>query len=343
MVDAQFCNFARPEKVDRLKRLKVKKGEIVVMTENEIYDDSERELLSRCTMCPRECGVNRFAGGSGYCGADAGMNIASICVHRGEEPVISGPEGICNIFFSGCNLRCIYCQNHEISRPGFSHRKAGISFEETLNAIIAILQSGVKAVGFVSPSHVIPQVKAIIRGLNSRGFMPVTVYNTNSYDKHESIRSLDGLIDVYLPDYKYVSVLTARDYSDAPDYPEVASRALKEMYYQKGSVLLTDEAGRAERGILIRHLVLPGKADESVMVLKELSEISTGIHISLMSQYNPIPEVKNHQLLGRSLYGEEYQLVVTEMEKLGFRNGYVQDMESNLNYRPDFKKEHPFE
>lgn len=302
-------------------------------------------MLSDCTLCPRECRVDRFKAGSGYCSADAGMNIASVCVHRGEEPPISGPDGICNVFFSGCNLRCLYCQNHEISRPGNSFRPFRISdFAGIIETITEHLDSGIRAVGFVSPSHVVPQVKAIIRGLRSRGYNPVTVYNTNGYDKRETIRGLDGLIDVFLPDYKYTTPSVALALSGASDYPQTVLEALKEMYYQKGSVLSTDREGRAENGLLIRHLVLPGHASESREVLRSIAEeLSTGVNISLMSQYHPTPLVKSHSELGRTLYASEYELVTDAMEALGFRNGWTQDLESYRSYRPDFSREHPFE
>ena len=178
---------------------------------------------------------------------------------------------------------------------------------EVLDRIIKILSKGITAVGFVSPSHVVPQVKAIIKGLNMRGYKPVTVYNTNGYDKKETIRSLSGLIDVYLPDYKYVSNELSSEYSDASDYPDIALKALKEMYYQKGSTLSVDEKRRVENGLLIRHLVLPGHADESKKVLNSITEeLSPGIHLSLMSQYHPIAELINHRILNRSLYKYEY-------------------------------------
>lgn len=272
------------------------------------------------------------------------MNIASICVHRGEEPPVSGPDGICNIFFSGCNLRCVYCQNHEISRSCRELRDSSPDYGTALERIITLLDTGIRAVGFVSPSHVVPQVKAIIRGLNARGYRPVTVYNTNGYDKPAVIDSLDGLIDVYLPDYKYYSSGLSKRYSDAGDYPEVAFEAIKRMYYQKGSVLRTDDKGRAENGMLIRHLVLPGSPDDSKAVLKKIAgELSPGVHLSLMSQYHPTPYVIDYPELNRILYRHEYDSVVETMEKLGFRNGWVQDMDSYRNYRPDFSREHPFE
>lgn len=309
-----------------------------------IYCKEDQDLLSGCTLCPRECGVNRLEGGKGYCKSDAGMNIASICIHRGEEPPISGPSGICNIFFAGCNLRCIYCQNYDISRPGGECKRNFTTLNETLDRIENILSDDIKAVGFVSPSHVVPQVKAIIRGLNSRGHRPVTIYNTNSYDKPEVIDSLNGMINVWLPDYKYVTPAIAEEFSDASAYPEVALKALKRMYYQKGSTLQMDEEGRAGSGMLIRHLVLPGHAEESKKVLKSIAEeLSSGVHLSLMSQYHPTPYVVSHPDLKRILYREEYEAVVEYMEDLGFRNGWVQDLESYRNYRPDFQKEHPFE
>jgi len=309
----------------------------------DIYNNEEKELLSHCTLCPRECGVNRFEGGTGYCGMDTGMNIASICVHRGEEPPISGPYGICNIFFAGCNLRCIYCQNHDISRPGAEFFRSPKTLIETLDTIENILSDKIRAVGFVSPSHVVPQVKAIIRGLNARGLKPITVYNTNSYDKPEVIDSLDGMIDVWLPDFKYTNREISKEYSDAFDYPDVALKALKRMYFQMGSVLSLDRAGRAERGMLIRHLVLPGHADESIKVLRSIAEeLSTGVNIALMSQYHPTPFVKDYAQLNRPLYLKEYESAVNAMEELEFRNGWIQDMESFRNYRPDFSKEHPF-
>jgi putative pyruvate formate lyase activating enzyme len=317
---------------------------MTALEQTDIYDTADHLILENCSLCPKECRVNRFEDGKGFCGTDTGMNIASICIHRGEEPVISGNYGICNIFFSGCNLNCLYCQNHEISHPCKVTRNTLMELSTVLDKIEVILSAGITSVGFVSPSHVVPQVKAIIKGMNSRGLKPVTVYNTNSYDKSETIRSLDGLIDVYLPDYKYISPETASEYSGASDYPAVALKALKEMFYQKGSALRTDENGQAENGMLIRHLVLPGHAEESKKVLRSIAEeLSPGVNLSLMSQYNPTHNVRNHPVLNRSLYKSEYESVVAEMERLDFRNGWVQDMDSNRNYLPDFSRKNPFE
>ena len=215
---------------------------------------------------------------------------------------------------------------------------------DLLSKISDILSQGINSVGFVSPSHMVHHVKSIIDSMHANGLKPITVYNTNSYDKAETLRSLDGLIDVYLPDYKYVTPELAFELSGAGDYPSVALKAIREMYYQKGSTLRTSETGSAENGMLIRHLVLPGYAEESKKVLRSIAEeISTGVHISLMSQYHPAFLAENHPDLGRSLYKAEYESVAEEMESLGFRNGYIQDMESNVSYRPDFSRDHPFE
>jgi putative pyruvate formate lyase activating enzyme len=294
-------------------------------------------------LCPRECGVDRFKGGTGFCRTDAGFNIASVCIHTGEEPSISGEKGICNIFFGGCNLRCVFCQNHEISHPVASINQS-IELGVLLDKIEEILSTGINTVGFVTPSHVVPQVKTIIRGLHSRGVKPVTVYNTSSYDKVETLKSLSGMIDIYLPDFKYVTSSLSVDYSGAFDYPDVAVKALREMYYQKGSVLRLDDYGRAESGMIIRHLILPGHIQESIRVLEVIADkLSPGVHLSLMSQYHPSSAVMNHPVLNRPLSREEYEKVVDAMHRLGFRNGWVQEIDSNMNYLPDFSKENPFE
>ena len=300
--------------------------------------------MENCKLCPRECKVNRLIGETGYCRIDAGLNIASIAIHKGEEPSINGLNGICNIFFAGCNLHCLYCQNYEISWSDTAKSNSVMDLNGAVDQIERILSKGIKSVGFVSPSHVVPQVKAIIKEINLRKHRPITVYNTGCYDKRDVIRSLSGLIDIYLPDYKYCTPELASQYSDAFDYPKVALEALKEMYYQKGSTLITDENGMAENGLIIRHLVLPGHVDESKNILRSIAEeLSPGVHLSLMSQYYPTVNVNDHFKLKRSLYKEEYETVVEEMKILGFRNGWIQDMESFKNFRPDFRKEYPFE
>lgn len=302
------------------------------------------EELHNCRICPRNCGADRFSQKLGYCKSDASFYISSICIHRGEEPPISGENGICNIFFGHCNLQCIYCQNHQISMnssPGAANR---MTLQEVLREILVCLNAGCQGVGFVSPSHFVPQFKIIVNALHEMDIHPIIVYNTNGYDKVETLKEIETLVDIYLPDFKYIDPELSRKYSDAAGYPEIAKAALKEMYRQKGSTLLLDDDGLALRGMLIRHLVLPGHVDNSLGVLRYIAEdISTSLSISLMSQYHPTQFVSNHKPINRTLYAGEYRRVVDEFYNLGLHNGWIQDMDSYENYRPDFEKEHPFE
>ena len=302
------------------------------------------EQLRDCTLCPRHCHANRFEGKTGYCRSDTSFNIASICIHKGEEPIISGTKGICNIFFTNCNLQCIYCQNHQISDRRISRNLSAIDIDCILAEIRKILDSGINLLGFVSPSHFIPQMKMIINEVNALGYKPKWLYNTNAYDKVETLRSLEGIIDVYLPDFKYLDENLAFELSDARDYPRVAADSLKEMFRQKGSTLILNEEGTAESGMIIRHLVLPGQIENSFKVLRFIAEeLSPRIHVSLMSQYYPTKHVNNHPSMNRGIFANEYFLVQAEMNRLGLYSGWIQEIESQDYYRPDFENLHPFE
>ena len=301
------------------------------------------EELRACRICPRNCNADRYSSKLGYCKADASFSISSICIHRGEEPAISGDKGICNIFFTNCNLQCIYCQNHQISCNSLDYSGQKMELKEAIRQIVQILSTGINHVGFVSPSHFVPQVKVIVDSLRALGFNPAFVYNTNAYDNADSIIGLESYIDIYLPDFKYSDAGLGRKYSDVKDYPEIALSALREMLRQKGSELPLDESGYATGGIIIRHLVLPGHPENSINVLRTIAkELSNDLHISLMSQYYPTFKVNHHEFLGRTLEAREYARVVKELEKLGFENGWVQEPSSHQNYRPDFEKEDPF-
>ena len=300
--------------------------------------------LKTCRICPRNCGVNRYSDKLGYCGSNADYNISSIVLHKGEEPVISGKNGICNVFFSRCNLQCIYCQNEQIScNKGkvISHK---YSLEDITDKIISIFKHyQINSVGFVSPSHYVPHIIAIIDSLRSKGVNPITVYNTNSYDKAETIGQLEGYISVYLPDFKYKDNGLAKDLSGANDYPEIAAKAIKEMYRQKGSTIIKNDEGLAESGLIIRHLMLPSQIDNSLKVLRFIAdELSPDISLSLMAQYHPMPNVKSHSYLNRKLHTSEYDMVVKASEQLGFHRGWIQELESSEVYLPDFNEEQPF-
>jgi len=298
--------------------------------------------LEDCRCCPRACGVDRTAGELGYCRTGAGFPIASIFRHRGEEPVISGEHGICNVFFAHCNMQCIYCQNYQISRN--LAKLPQMELRTVLDKIERILDQGIDLVGFVSPSHVIPQMRVIIAALQSRGYSPGFLMNTNAYDRVQTLAALAGTIDVYLPDLKYMDDELAANYSDTPGYVQVATAALKEMYRQKGAEIDLDQNGIIRSGLIVRHLVLPGHVENSKRCLRFIAEeISPQVNISLMSQYHPTPAVVSHPRLGRTLHRGEYEEVLKEMDRLGLYHGWVQDLESPGSYLPDFSRPCPFE
>ena len=302
-----------------------------------------RAALRDCAYCPWVCHVNRTRGERGVCGSGAGFQIGAIVNHHGEEPVFGGEHGICNIFFSRCNLHCIYCQNYEISR----NRGAVVEHDLTLAEIVArverILDCGVTHVGFVSPSHMIPQMRAIISALHHRGRHPTTVMNTGGYDRGETLRALETEIDVYLPDLKYMDPDLAFRYSGARDYPQVATRALVEMVRQTGITPEFDDHGFIRRGVIVRHLVLPGAVDNSIGVLRFLAEeISPQIYVSLMAQYHPTPPVQDHPLLARTVTAEEYNQVLDAADRLGFTHGFIQELTSAGHYLPEFSRPQPF-
>ncbi|MBM4035624.1 MAG: radical SAM protein [Planctomycetes bacterium] len=305
---------------------------------------SPLEGAGACTLCPRRCGARRAEGQLGYCRSGTGFALGAICTHRGEEPPICGPHGIANVFFARCNMQCVFCQNHQISRNEGPIIERQLSLEEAVRCIEAALGRGVGAVGFVSPSHCIPQMKAIIAALRDRQPKPAFVMNTNAYDTVETLASLDGLIDAYLPDLKYMDAELAARYSDAPDYPAVATRAIAEMFRQKGTRLAIADSGYVESGLTIRHLVLPGHVENSKLCLRWIADtLSTDVHVSLMAQYRPTPAVAGHPHLGRCLRPDEYQEVLDELHRLGFWRGWTQALASPSSYQPDFTQSHPFE
>lgn len=302
------------------------------------------EELKNCSICPRDCKADRTSARLGYCQAGIGLAVDSVFPHRGEEPPLSGKLGICNLFFNHCNLQCVYCQNYQISENRHPVAQDTEDLIGIAKQIEAILATGVRLVGFVSPSHFIPQMKVIINTLKARGHDPTFVFNTNGYDRIETIRELDGIIQVYLPDLKYMDNRLAARYSDVTDYVEFATAAIKEMFYQKGSNLKLDDDGVIESGLIIRHLVLPGAVENSKAVLRFIAEeLSPSVYVSLMSQYFPTPRVAAHPLLRRTVTRAEYDEVLAEFEQLGFHRGWVQEQSSPHHYRPDFRRGRPFE
>lgn len=271
------------------------------------------------------------------------FDIAAICKHRGEEPVISGEKGICNVFFRHCNMQCVYCQNRDISRNDTVSAQPYADLETVLDRIEDVLSTSENAVGFVSPSHRISQVVAIMDGLHQRGIRPTYVYNTNGFDSLEAMDKIRDKIDVFLPDFKYADAALGWQLSGVKNYPEKAITALRAMYYEMGSSLQTDEKERVVRGLIVRHLVLPGFLDNSKHALEMLAEeLSPNIHLSLMSQYFPIGKMPYHNL-NRCLQEEEYEEIQEYAQSLGFHRGWVQELSSANAYHPHFDREDAFE
>ncbi len=310
----------------------------------ELHKRSEAlaEKLKECTLCPRECRVYRTKDEHGFCRSGLLPVVASYCVHHGEEPVISGTRGSGTIFFGYCNLRCVFCQNHQISQSARSIRNNEISIERLAEIMLELQASGCHNINFVSPSHCSAQIVKAVEIAASKGLNIPLVYNSNGYDSLETLKHLEGIIDIYLPDIKYGDDNTAFKYSMAADYVVHSRAAILEMKRQVGD-LVVDHQGIAKKGLIIRHLVLPNDLSDSEECFRFISEeIGRNTCISAMSQYFPAHKAFKHPLLSRSIRASEYEKVLEWLEAYGLDNGWVQDYSSRDYYCPDFEKEQPF-
>ena len=282
-----------------------------------------------CSDCPRMCSALRGEEGGGFCKMGADPVIARAALHFDEEPIISGTRGAGTVFFSGCSLRCIFCQNYEISHGNFGKK---VSVERLREIYFELIDQGAQNIDLVNPTHF---TQAILESL--KGGLPVpVVWNSGGYDRVETIQKLDGKVQVYLPDLKYISADSSRKYSRAADYFEVASKAIKEMLKQVGPVVL-DENGAIQSGVIVRHLILPGCADESIQILDWIQENLPGAWVSLMAQYLPFGEVEGVDQLNRRLTQEEYDRVCDHLMEIGLEDGFVQELSSSdEKYIPKF-------
>ncbi len=284
-----------------------------------------------CNACPRKCNVERNIGefSRGFCKMPYNAVLARASLHLWEEPVISGERGSGAIFFSGCNLRCVFCQNFEISHENFGKQ---VSKSEFIDIVKNLENQGAHTINLVNPTHFVPFIKEVFS--EYKPSVPV-VYNTGGYDDVESIRSLHGLIDVYLPDLKYFDSDVSKKYSNAENYFEKASKAVLEMQRQVGESVIKD--GIMQKGMIIRHLVLPKNTDQSIKILRWIKDnLPIDTYISLMSQY--VPYVKTeYKELNRRIVTAEYQKVIDEFERLGFENGFMQERSSaQTDFIPKF-------
>ncbi|NVL93178.1 MAG: radical SAM protein [Desulfobacterales bacterium] len=320
----------------------------------------EESLISHykaCELCPRRCGVDRTASQLGFCGEGTHLHIATIEAHLGEEPPISGKNGSGTVFFSGCSLRCLLCQNYQISQEGLGREW---TLQEVVDRLAALHEhEGIHNVNFVTPDHFLPHTVAVIRRLRERGIRIPTVYNLSGYQRVESLRMIEPIADIYLPDFKYADPALARRFSQSADYATVALEALSEMVCQKGfldtfvreddnEIVSTNDLSPPSReGVLARHLILPGQVQNSLQVLSMLFvEFGRELPISLMSQYVPVRQLPLDSPLNRQVTRDEFQEVFQHAQELGFRNLFVQYpgkvAGDTKPFLPDFSAVNPF-
>lgn len=296
-----------------------------------------------CQLCPRDCKVDRVQGKLGFCGESATCKIAFIGPHFGEEPSFTGSRGSGTIFFSGCSSQCFFCQNYQIS---IRHDGRAVTPAELLSEVRALLAKGVHNLNFVTPDHFWPHIKNLCLALREEKIRVPTLFNSSGYQKPEMIEEYSECMDMFLPDFKFAEPELAQKCMGDRRYPEIALAALRAMVKQKGFLEPWDPTGRspAKRGVLVRHLVLPGFVQNSLKALKLLhKEFGSGIPLSVMSQFRPLSECCKRHELERAVKAEEYEEVLALVEKLGFEKVYTQELKGETSFLPDFKdSEDPF-
>ncbi|MCW7080641.1 MAG: radical SAM protein [Candidatus Methanospirare jalkutatii] len=275
-------------------------------------------MLSDCELCPRRCGVNRLKGEVGFCRSSARVKVASAHPHFGEEDVLVGTHGSGTIFLSNCNLGCVFCQNYDISHLGVGYE---VSEAELAEMMLELQRLGCHNINFVTPTHFTPQIVAAIKIAAERGLRVPIVYNCGGYESVQTLRLLEGIIDIYMPDIKYSKAESAEKYSKAGDYFEVCKSAVREMHRQVGD-LVVDERGIALRGLLIRHLVMPNDVAGSEEILRFVAELSKNIYINIMFQYRPMFKAHEYEEINRTVKISEYRKVVETAVKLGLWRGF---------------------
>jgi len=278
-------------------------------------------MLQKCTICPHKCGINRTKY-VGRCKSTDKIKIALYSIHNFEEPCISGEKGSGTIFFSNCNMNCIYCQNYEISQQGKGRE---ISVEQLTNIMLEQQEKGVETINLVTPTSYTLHIIEAIKQAKQKGLHIPIVYNTNGYESVETLRLLEGYIDIYLPDLKYYYNELGKKYSNVNNYFQVATEAIQEMYRQVGPPHL-NEKGIMKKGLMIRHLVLPNNIENSKQILKWIKEnIDNNVYVSVMAQYFPTYKAKNVEELARKLKKEEYEEIENYLYNLNLENGYIQE------------------
>lgn len=275
-----------------------------------------------CLLCPRKCGINRSTGQTGVCGVSAEIRVARAALHYWEEPCISGEKGSGAVFFSGCSLHCVFCQNREISDG-----KAGkvISKERLSDIFLELKAKGANNINLVTPGQYIPDIVWAVSDARRRGMELPIVYNTSGYENETELKLLEGIVDVYLPDFKYMDSALSAKYSRAKDYPSVAKQALSEMVRQQPKVVIDDATGLIQKGVIVRQLLLPGHVNDAKAILKYLHDTyQNSIYISMMSQFTPIA-LKDYPEINRTVTGREYERLIDYAIKIGITNAFIQE------------------
>ncbi len=306
---------------------KMKKISLQPHTHPNTYYTPFQQGLSDCTLCPRKCHVDRTAGQTGFCGQSDRIMAARAALHFWEEPCLSGVNGSGAVFFSGCNLRCIYCQNHTIVQ---GQNGKEISVERLSEIFLELQEKQAHNINLVTPTHYVPQIINALQTAKDNGLAIPVVYNTSGYENVDTLKRLEGLIDIYLPDLKYHdSALSAR-YSNAPDYFVKATAAISEMLRQTGRPVFVDgEDSLMLKGVIVRHLLLPGCEADSRYLIRYLHETyRNDIYVSIMNQYTPMPNVADHPSLNCRISSEEYDRIVDYAIHIGIENGFIQEGET---------------
>lgn len=275
-----------------------------------------------CLLCPRKCGINRAAGQTGVCGVSAEIRVARAALHYWEEPCISGEKGSGAVFFSGCSLHCVFCQNREISDG-----KVGkiISKERLRDIFLELKAKGANNINLVTPGQYIPDIVWAVRDARRYGMELPIVYNTSGYENADELKQLEGIVDVYLPDFKYMDSALSAKYSRAKDYPSVAKQAISEMVRQQPGVVIDDATGLIQKGVIVRQLLLPGHVNDAKAILKYLHDTyQDSIYISMMSQFTPIA-LKDYPEINRTVTRREYERLIDYAIKIGITNAFIQE------------------
>lgn len=296
--------------------------------------DEIEKYMKDCTLCPRNCHADRMAGRTGYCGMTDKIYAARAALHMWEEPCISGCKGSGAVFFTGCGLRCCFCQNREIA---IGKDGCEIDVKRLAEIFLELQDKGAANINLVTGAHYVPQITAALDIAGEQGMGLPVVYNSSGYEKVETLKLLEGYVDVYLPDYKYADPLLAQQFSHAADYPEIVGNALAEMVRQTGPVVF-DEEGYIKKGTIVRHLILPGHTRNSIQVLKYLQRaFGTQVYISIMNQYTPLPQVADIEVLNRTVTPEEYDRVLRFAERIGIERGFRQEgTAASESFIPEF-------